>query len=59
MNRIYSTLDIDIMIGLDDLAHNRLYHSVNGKMVQVDNYGMRNRNETCYCKELKRLGVRR
>lgn len=58
-NRFYSALDIDIMIGLDDLAHNRMYQSVNGKMQQVNNYGRRNKNEVCYCKELKRLRIKR
>ena len=59
MDNSYSALEIDLMLGLDDLAHNRLYSSVNGKMQQVNNYGRRNKNEKCYCKELKRLRIKR
>ena len=54
-------LDIEIMIGLDDFAHNRLY-SMNldtGESIPVPNWGRRNYNEKCYCKELRKLGVRR
>lgn len=43
-----------IMEGLDDIAHNRMWHSKNGKLVKVDNYGLRNVKEKCYCKELKK-----
>lgn len=52
--------DIDIMLGLDDIAHNRLY-SLNldtGESKPVANYGRRNRAERCYCKELRKLGIR-
>jgi hypothetical protein len=52
-------IDIDIMLGLDDIAHNRLYTTINDEWVPVPNYGRRNPDAKCYCKELKRLGVRR
>jgi hypothetical protein len=53
-------LEINILIGLDDMAHNRL-HEVDmdtGKSTPVSNYGKRNRKLRCYCKELKKLGVK-
>jgi len=57
--REYSELDIDVMLGLDDLAHNRLLEEVNGKFVPISGYGRRNMKEKCYCRILKRLGVKR
>jgi len=47
------------MVGLDDIAHNRLYTMVDGEFVEVSNYGKRNRNAECYCEILRKLGVRR
>ena len=59
MNK-YSALDIDIMLGLDDLAHNRLYTlNDDNSTTPVANYGRRNKDEKCYCKILKELGVHR
>ncbi|MGH7974850.1 MAG: hypothetical protein ACREBR_04945 [bacterium] len=52
-------LDIEIMLGLDDIAHNRLYSHDGGDFIPVSNYGKRNHKEKCYCKELRKLGVRR
>lgn len=56
-----SEMEVEIMIGLDDIAHNRLYtmNLDSGESKPVANYGKRNRAERCYCKELKQLGVRR
>jgi hypothetical protein len=54
-------IEISVMIGLDDLAHNRLY-SMNldtGESIPASNWGKRNPDEKCYCKELRKLGVRR
>jgi len=54
-------LEISIMIGLDDMAHNRLY-SMNldtGESIPAPNWGRRNPDQKCYCKELRKLGVRR
>ena len=53
------SIDICIMIGLDDIAHNRLLKQVDGEFVRVTNYGRRNKKQHCYCKELRALGVRR
>jgi hypothetical protein len=60
-NREYSELEIDILLGLDDIAHNRLYNMDldTGASIPVSNYGRRNRNEKCYCKLLRKLGVSR
>lgn len=55
----YTELEIDIMLGLDDAAHNRLYEVVGKKFRPVKNYGRRNYNEKCYCAILKKLGVKR
>jgi hypothetical protein len=55
----YSELEIDIMLGLDDLAHNRAYKRIDGKLVPVPNWGKRNPKDKCYCEILKRLGVKR
>lgn len=52
-------LDVDTMLGLDDIAHNRLYVFKDNTFVQVANYGKRNEKERCYCKELARFGVKR
>lgn len=52
-------LDIELMIGLDDIAHNRMFTMTNGTFTPVTNYGRRNKKEKCYCKELRALGVRR
>lgn len=43
---------LHILEGLDDMAHNRLYHYKGKKLVKVKNYGLRNIKETCYCKAL-------
>lgn len=43
-----------ILLGLDDIAHNRLYRFPKGKPVKVKNYGKRMKGIRCYCKELKR-----
>lgn len=54
-------LEINIMIGLDDMAHNRLY-SMNldtGESIPAPNWGKRNYTKKCYCKELRKMGVRR
>jgi len=59
-NRTYTDLEIEILLGLDDMAHNRLYSMVgDGEFVQVSNYGRRNPDAKCYCKLLKRLGITR
>lgn len=53
--------EISLMIGLDDLAHNRAY-DMNLETIEstpVRNWGKRNFNYKCYCKELRKLGVRR
>lgn len=56
----YSDLDIDIMLGLDDIAHNRLsIRHEDGSFSKVPNYGKRNLKEKCYCKILRELGVKR
>ena len=49
------------MVGLDDLAHNRLYlmNFNTGEFLPASNWGKRNYNEKCYCKELKKLGINR
>jgi hypothetical protein len=60
MGNQYSSEDIHIMLGLDDLAHNRLgTMEKDGTFVPVSNYGQRNYKEKCYCAILKRLGVKR
>lgn len=60
MSRQYSELDIEVMLGLDDLAHNRLYTMEgDGSFTPVGYYGTRNRNEECYCKLLRKLKVQR
>lgn len=44
-------LEREIMRGLDDLAHNRLWTGVlEGKRKKVKNYGKRNKKYPCYCK---------
>ena len=53
------SVEISIMVGLDDMAHNRLYDMVNDEFIRVANYGRRNPDSKCYCKELRKLGVRR
>lgn len=60
-NRQYSELEVDLLMGLDDMAYNRLYTMdlETGESIQVDNYGRRNRGEKCYCKLLRKLGIRR
>jgi hypothetical protein len=55
----YSELDIDIMLGLDDIAHNRMYEQKNEEFIPIPNYGKRNPKEKCYCMILKRLGIKR
>jgi len=55
----YSDLEIDIMLGLDDLAHNRFYEVVGKKTIPASNWGKRNLQEKCYCSILKKLGVKR
>jgi len=51
--------EIDIMIGLDDIAHNRLYSmDSKGNTTPVHGYGRRNKDYKCYCKELRELGIR-
>jgi len=52
-------IEISVMIGLDDLAHNRLYSMENGEFTRCPNWGKRNPDKKCYCKELRKLGVRR
>lgn len=54
-------LEISIMIGLDDMAHNRLYSMdlETGESTPARNWGKRNPDSKCYCKELRKLGVRR
>jgi hypothetical protein len=55
-----SELEIELMLGLDDLAHNRmLTMNDDGSFTKVSNYGKRNKKERCYCAELKRLGIKR
>jgi hypothetical protein len=54
----YSELEIDIMLGLDDIAHNRMYEVVGKKHVPVRNYGKRNLREKCYCAILRKLRVK-
>lgn len=53
--------EISVMIGLDDLAHNRLYNMdlETGESTPASNWGKRNPDQKCYCKELRKLGVRR
>lgn len=52
--------EIDVMCGLDDLAHNRLSTmEADGSFTPVPNYGQRNYKERCYCAILKKLGVKR
>ena len=53
------SIEVKIMLGMDDIAHNRLLSKVGDRFVRVPNYGKRNKRERCYCKELKRLGIRR
>ena len=50
---------ICIMLGMDDIAHNRLLTKTKNGFVRVPNYGKRNKKEKCYCAELKKLGVKR
>jgi len=60
--KTFTSLEISIMCGLDDLAHNRLLTPCKGRRgeyVRVPNYGKRNKNEKCYCAILKKLGVKR
>jgi hypothetical protein len=55
----FSSLDIDIMIGLDDVAHNRLSTKDEfDNFTPVANYGRRNKEYKCYCKILRKLGIR-
>ena len=53
------SVEISIMMGMDDIAHNRLLKKVGGKFVRVKNYGKRNKDARCYCAELNRLGIGR
>jgi hypothetical protein len=54
-----SQLEIELMRGLDDLAHNRLSTmNDDGSFTKVSNYGKCNLKEKCYCAELKRLGIK-
>lgn len=53
------SLEIYLMLGMDDIAHNRLLRKEGDKFVRVKNYGKRNKKEKCYCAELKKRGVRR
>lgn len=57
----YSELEIDVLLGLDDLAHNRLYSMdlETGESTPALNWGRRNPDATCYCRLLKKLGVSR
>ena len=51
----YTDFEWDLILGLDDLAHNRLLTgSIGGKMKKIRNYGRRNKEHKCYCKELGR-----
>jgi hypothetical protein len=47
------------MLGQDDIAHNRLLKKTKDGFVRIPGYGKRNKKETCYCAELKRLGIKR
>jgi len=48
-------LNTGILLGLDDIAHNRLFELVKGKYVKVANYGKRDSTERCYCLNLNVL----
>ena len=54
-------LKIEIMIGLDDFAHNRIYimDLETCESTPAKNWGRRNPDSKCYCKILRKLGVRR
>ena len=52
-------VEIKVMLGLDDIAHNRLLTKVGEQFVPVHNYGKRNKGYRCYCKRLKQLGIKR
>ena len=56
--KTFSKVEISIMRGLDDLAHNRLSGMVKGEWQRVPNYGKRNKDYKCYCSILRELGAR-
>lgn len=56
----YSELEISVLLGLDDIAHNRLYNMNmdTGESIPAPNWGRRNPETECYCNLLRKLGVR-
>lgn len=59
---IYNVFDLPILLGLDDIAHNRLLRprkGSKGEYVRVKNYGKRNKKEKCYCEIIKKLTGKR
>lgn len=54
-----SKRQIDLLLGLDDLAHTRLLTSNKDwtKFKKIAGYGKRNKEYTCYCRALRKLRV--
>lgn len=48
-------LRLEVLRGLDDYAHNRLYFGWPGKLRRVRNYGKYSWRRKCWCAEIKRL----
>lgn len=46
---------LDILLGMDDIAHNNLLTKKGKKWVKIKNYGKLNPDEICYCDQLKDL----